>query len=91
MEAALKFKKYEYMAVWGDGGHTGKLGGAILPESRRWLWQSGPATSSVVIAKSDVKTPATLQAATEPTPAVQPNVYAPARPRLFQGRFRLFR
>ena len=33
MESAFKFKKYDHKAVWGDGGHTGKHGGAILPES----------------------------------------------------------
>jgi enterochelin esterase family protein len=39
MEAALRFKGYEYRFVMGDGGHDGKHGGAILPESLRWLWQ----------------------------------------------------
>jgi enterochelin esterase family protein len=39
MEAALKFKKYDHKVVWGDGGHDGKHGGAILPDSLRWLWR----------------------------------------------------
>ena len=39
MEAALKYKNYDYKTVWGDGGHNGKHGGAILPESLRWLWR----------------------------------------------------
>jgi enterochelin esterase family protein len=39
MEAALKYAKYDYKAVWGDGGHNGKHGGAILPDSLRWLWR----------------------------------------------------
>ena len=39
MEAALKFTKYDYKFVMGDGGHNGKHGGAILPESLRWLWE----------------------------------------------------
>jgi enterochelin esterase-like enzyme len=39
MEAALKFKGYDYRAEFGDGGHTGKHGGAILPDSMRWLWR----------------------------------------------------
>src|SRR5262245_29799404 len=39
MEEALKFMKYDVKAVWGDGGHTGKHGGAILPDSLRWLWR----------------------------------------------------
>jgi enterochelin esterase family protein len=42
MESALKFKKYDYKTVWGDGGHTGKHGGAILPDSMRWLWRETP-------------------------------------------------
>ena len=39
MESALKFKKYDYQFVGGDGGHNGKHGGAILPDSLRWLWR----------------------------------------------------
>ncbi len=40
MAAALKFSRYDYKFVYGDGGHNGKHGGAILPESLRWLWRS---------------------------------------------------
>ena len=39
MAAALKFAKYDYEFVYGDGGHNGKQGGAILPDSLRWLWK----------------------------------------------------
>jgi len=39
MAAALKFAKYDYEFVLGDGAHSGKHGGAILPESLRWLWR----------------------------------------------------
>jgi enterochelin esterase family protein len=39
MAAALKFKKYDYQFVYGDGAHNGKHGGAILPDSLRWLWR----------------------------------------------------
>jgi enterochelin esterase-like enzyme len=42
MEAALKYKGYDHKTVWGDGGHTGKHGGAILPESLTWLWRDVP-------------------------------------------------
>jgi enterochelin esterase-like enzyme len=38
MAGALKFAKYDYRFVFGDGGHNGKHGGAILPTSLRWLW-----------------------------------------------------
>ena len=39
MEAALKFKNYDYRFVGGEEGHNGKHGGAILPKSLRWLWR----------------------------------------------------
>ncbi len=39
MAAALKFSKYDYRFVMGTGGHNGRHGGAILPESLRWLWR----------------------------------------------------
>lgn len=39
MAAALKFKEYDYQFVYGEGGHNGIHGGAILPESLRWLWR----------------------------------------------------
>jgi enterochelin esterase family protein len=45
MESALKFKGYDYKTAWGDGGHTGKHGGAILPDSLRWLWRDTPAAA----------------------------------------------
>lgn len=39
MAAALKFMRYDYEFVMGDGAHSAKHGGAILPESLRWLWR----------------------------------------------------
>ena len=39
MAAALKFAGYEHKLVMGTGGHNSRHGGAILPESLRWLWQ----------------------------------------------------
>jgi enterochelin esterase family protein len=39
MAAALKFARYDYQFVMGTEGHNGKHGGAILPESLRWLWR----------------------------------------------------
>ncbi|MBI2825298.1 MAG: esterase family protein [Planctomycetia bacterium] len=39
MAAALRFAGYDYRFEYGDGGHNGKHGGAILPESLRWLWR----------------------------------------------------
>jgi len=40
MDASLKFAKYDYRFVAGKGGHNGKHGGAILPQSLRWLWRN---------------------------------------------------
>ncbi|MCA9248461.1 MAG: esterase family protein [Planctomycetales bacterium] len=39
MAAALKFADYDYQFVYGEGGHNGIHGGAILPDSLRWLWR----------------------------------------------------
>ena len=41
MAAALKFAGYDYQFVYGEGGHNGIHGGAILPESLKWLWRDG--------------------------------------------------
>jgi len=38
MASALKYMKYDYRFEFGDGGHNGKHGGAIFPDSLRWLW-----------------------------------------------------
>jgi enterochelin esterase family protein len=46
MALALKFKKYDYRFEFGTEGHNGKHGGAILPESLRWLWRDTPAVRS---------------------------------------------
>jgi enterochelin esterase family protein len=39
MAKALEFKKYDAKFVYGTGQHSGAHGGAILPESLRWLWR----------------------------------------------------
>ncbi len=40
MASALAFAGYDFKFVFGDGAHNGKHGGAILPDSLRWLWRS---------------------------------------------------
>jgi enterochelin esterase family protein len=46
MDRALAFRNYDYKFVGGKGGHDGNHGGAILPDSLRWLWaDSEPAIS----------------------------------------------
>ncbi len=39
MAAALKFKGYAVKFAAGSGGHNGKHGGSIFPQSLRWLWK----------------------------------------------------
>jgi len=39
MAAALEFAEYDHKFVFGEGGHNGKHGGAIPPDSLRWLWR----------------------------------------------------
>lgn len=42
MAASLKFMGYDHTFVLGDGGHSGKQGGAIFPDTLRWLWRDWP-------------------------------------------------
>jgi gluconolactonase len=42
MLSALRFAGYDVKHEWGDGGHNGKHGGAILPDALRWLWRDYP-------------------------------------------------
>jgi enterochelin esterase family protein len=39
MAAALKFKKADYRFEYGEGAHNGTHGGAILPDTLRWIWR----------------------------------------------------
>lgn len=39
MASSLEFAKYDFKFEFGDGGHNGKHGGAILPDALRWLWR----------------------------------------------------
>ena len=39
MAASLMFMGYDYNFEFGTEGHNGKHGGAILPDSLRWLWR----------------------------------------------------
>jgi enterochelin esterase family protein len=39
MYAALRFRDYDVKLEYGEGGHNGNHGGAILPDSLRWLWR----------------------------------------------------
>ncbi len=39
MQRALAWRNYDYRFAGGDGGHNGRHGGAILPETLRWIWR----------------------------------------------------
>ena len=39
MASSLRLMEYDYKLAFGDGGHNGKQGGVILPDSLRWLWR----------------------------------------------------
>ena len=40
MVAALRYRGYDHRFVGGSGAHDGQHGGAILPDSLRWLWRA---------------------------------------------------
>ena len=42
MVAALTRKGYDVNYCWGIGTHSGKQGGAIMPDMLRWLWRDYP-------------------------------------------------
>ena len=46
MAASLAFMGYDFHLEFGDGAHNGKHGGALLPDSLRWLWRSGIASQN---------------------------------------------
>jgi enterochelin esterase family protein len=39
MSKALQYKDYDHKLVFGTEAHNGKHGGAIFPDSLRWLWR----------------------------------------------------
>ena len=42
MAAALAYAGYDHQFVVGSGGHSIKHGGALLPDTLRWLWRDHP-------------------------------------------------
>jgi enterochelin esterase family protein len=46
MESALMFARYDYSFEMGTGGHTLKHGGAIFPDTLRWIWRDYPGVST---------------------------------------------
>lgn len=39
LDAALKYRRYDSMFVFGNGGHTLRHGGAVFPETLRWIFR----------------------------------------------------
>jgi len=42
MASSLKFAGYDFRFVMGTGGHNGRHGGVLMPESLKWLWRDHP-------------------------------------------------
>lgn len=40
--AALDYRRYDSKLVWGTGGHSLLHGGAVFPETLRWIWRDHP-------------------------------------------------
>ena len=47
MASALMFARYDYRFEMGTGGHDLRHGGAILPETLRWIWRDYPGVPGV--------------------------------------------
>jgi enterochelin esterase-like enzyme len=43
--AALEYRRYDHKFIFGNGGHSLKHGGAVLPETLRWIWRDHPDTA----------------------------------------------
>ncbi len=55
MIAALTFAGYDLKTVWGEGGHSSKHLGAILPDALRWIWRAAePAPKPTPEVKQDL-------------------------------------
>ncbi|MBB6627554.1 esterase family protein [Nocardioides sp. KIGAM211] len=39
LDAALRYRRYDSMFVFGTGGHTLRHGGAVFPETLRWIFR----------------------------------------------------
>jgi sugar lactone lactonase YvrE/enterochelin esterase-like enzyme len=54
MASALGFMGYDYQFVLGTGSHSGNHGGAILPDTLRWLWRPALAALPKPITKDNL-------------------------------------
>ena len=44
MASSLEFAGYDFRTAWGEGGHSLDHGGAIFPDTMRWLWRDASAS-----------------------------------------------
>ena len=42
MQSAMQYARWDHRVVWGSGGHDLIQGGAIFPDTIRWLWRDYP-------------------------------------------------
>lgn len=73
LAAALQFAGYHYQLVMTDGGHSGKWGGAELPNALRWLWANDSVATNIP--------------STQSKPEWQPHPDAVANASVPKGRF----
>jgi enterochelin esterase-like enzyme len=73
LAAALEEKVYDYRFVLGDGAHNGNHGGAILPDSLRWLWRGYRLPVSVADSTAAEPKPAAVAAESPPKSEKDPS------------------
>ncbi|MES2278938.1 MAG: SMP-30/gluconolactonase/LRE family protein [Bacteroidota bacterium] len=54
MERSLKFAGYQVQAIYGEGGHNGKMATAYFPQAMRFLWKDHPNPVSTEASKNDM-------------------------------------
>jgi gluconolactonase len=54
MERSLIFAGYQVKAVYGEGGHNGKMATSVLPQAMRWLWKDHPQPVTTSASKNDM-------------------------------------
>jgi enterochelin esterase-like enzyme len=54
MERSLKFAGYQVQAIYGEGGHNGKMATAYFPQAMRFLWKDHPRPVTTEVSKNDV-------------------------------------
>ena len=52
MASALMFARYDYRFEMGSGGHDLRHGGALFPETMRWIWRDHPGVRNAGAASS---------------------------------------